>query len=280
MKVANRKWHISYAASTAAFLVSALVFISPTAASAQNTSTMRIGQIASIQLEDGQPAWIQSGYWVLRINSEDSVSLMVRMNMVMPDGTAAHTHTMSNLSVTEHSFENNVHSITGTATVSMREGDVDNVPVDIKVMNNEVITIMIGPEMVDNHFGSSPVYGTVFHPRTPSEEPPASTTPTAVQLSAQEIDETYRWMVGNEINPTLKIMANSDNTITVQNPTDEEHEFIIESEDGEELASSGDIEAGESGQVMFRPTSTGMIEYYCEYHPTTMNGVIEVVDTS
>jgi hypothetical protein len=245
---------------------------------------MLIGQIASIQLEDGQPAWIQSGYWVLRINSEDNVSLIVKMNMVMPDGTAAHKHTMSNLSATEHSFENNVHSITGTATVSMREGDVDNVPVDIKVMNDEVITITIGPEMVDNHFGSSPVYGTVFHPQIPSEEPPVSTTPsttpTTVQMSAQEIDEAYRWTIDNEVNPTLKLMANSDNTITIQNPTDEEHEFIIESEDGEELASSGDIEAGESGQVMFKPTSTGMLEYYCEYHPTTMNGVIEVVDTS
>jgi len=66
------------------------------------------------------------------------------------------------------------------------------------------------------------------------------------ETAEQGEGETYRWMdsTGAE-NPDLNIMSNTEYTIKIDNPTDEEHELIIESaSDGNtsEIAESGDIE--------------------------------------
>jgi plastocyanin len=98
-----------------------------------------------------------------------------------------------------------------------------------------------------------------------------------IQLGVTEQQEVYRWSDNNgTINPTLKFVFNSDNTVQIQNPTDEKHEMIVESPQGNELASSGDIEPNVSGELSFRPNMTGTLQYHCEYHPTTMLGTIDV----
>lgn len=127
------------------------------------------GQVANVQLEGGQPSWIQSGYWVLRINSQDSISFIAKINMVKPDGTAMHTHKISDLSVEDHSIEGNVHSITGAVTIMTGDDIVDNVPVTIKIVNDAVLAVTIGPEGVNGHFGDKPIYGTVAPSRAAME---------------------------------------------------------------------------------------------------------------
>ena len=99
--------------------------------------------------------------------------------------------------------------------------------------------------------------------------------PIIISMTAKEVDEVYRWSTDNGVNPALKFFVNTDDIIRIQNPTDEKHELVIESK-GIELASSGDIQPGSSGQLTFKPTLTGKIEYHCEYHPETMRGTIEV----
>jgi len=96
-------------------------------------------------------------------------------------------------------------------------------------------------------------------------------------LSAKDISGVYRWInpSTDAENPELNLKANSNNTIIIQNPTNAKHELIIDSQ-GKELATSGDIEPGSSGQLSFRPNSTGTFEYHCEYHPETMKGIISV----
>jgi plastocyanin len=96
-------------------------------------------------------------------------------------------------------------------------------------------------------------------------------------LDAKEISGVYRWIdpsTGSE-NPELSLKANTNNTVQIQNPTDAEHELIIESQ-GNELATSGDIAPSSSGKLSFRPNSTGVLEYHCEYHPETMKGTISI----
>jgi hypothetical protein len=97
-----------------------------------------------------------------------------------------------------------------------------------------------------------------------------------IDLSATEEDEVYRWSDSGGINPTLTILANTENQIQIQNPTDTKHEFVIES-DGEEIVASGDIEADSSGKLTITPDTIGTWQYHCEYHPTTMNGTINIV---
>jgi plastocyanin len=67
-----------------------------------------------------------------------------------------------------------------------------------------------------------------------------------------------------------------DNVVQLKNPTDSKHQLVITSE-GKEVASSGDIQPGKSGELTFAKLNQGeTLEYYCLYHPTTMKGTITV----
>lgn len=275
-----------------------------------NTATMNAhmmkGQIGSIQIgAGGQPEWIQSGMWLIRMLSADpqnpSAQLVAKFEMVKPDGTAAHQHSVYNFNATAMTQEGNSTTVLkGTATVSMKGAPVDNVPVTIKMFNNAVIGFWIGPDKVDSHFGTGPIYGTISagskanamamkgmeaSPAAPARNNDNNTSSNsnstaAIKMTAQEVDETYRWSTSDGgINPTLKMTANADNTVQIANPTDEKHELVIESS-GKELASSGDIAPEGSGYLAFKPLAPGTYAYHCEYHPDTMKGTIEVAGTS
>jgi hypothetical protein len=102
----------------------------------------------------------------------------------------------------------------------------------------------------------------------------------AIQLSAKldnSVNPPFRWVnpMSGVINPTLNFKANTNQTIQIQNPTDFKHQFIID-QNGKQLATSGDIAAGSSGQVSFKPNMIGTFGYHCLYHPTTMKGIIQV----
>lgn len=105
----------------------------------------------------------------------------------------------------------------------------------------------------------------------------SSNNNTSIAMNALELkNETYRWQnTSKQINPTLHLIANTDYTFKIQNPTDTKHELIIGS-NGTELATSKDINPGKSKSFVFSPNSTGIFEYHCEYHPDTMKGIIEI----
>ena len=51
----------------------------------------------------------------------------------------------------------------GTSTSSMREGPVTNIPSSISIMGDKVISIWFDPSKINNHFGNTPIYGTVMN---------------------------------------------------------------------------------------------------------------------
>lgn len=107
---------------------------------------------------------------------------------------------------------------------------------------------------------------------------PSSSSNSSLALSVKEAAGVYKWTnatTGTE-NPELNLRSSENNTIKIQNPTDTKHELIIESQ-GKEVASSGDILPGASGQVSFSPNGTGTFSYHCEYHPDTMKGTIKLI---
>jgi len=107
----------------------------------------------------------------------------------------------------------------------------------------------------------------------------SSSSPNAIQLSTKEESPgVYRWIGINTgtVNPTLKVSANTNSTIKIQNPTDTKHELIIDT-GADVLPSSDDINPDSSGQLSFKPTTTGTFTYHCAYHPFTMKGTIQVV---
>lgn len=97
-----------------------------------------------------------------------------------------------------------------------------------------------------------------------------------LELNAVEEDEKYMWSNTDGNNPDLTLVANTQNTIQIKNPTDAKHELVIEAED-KELAASGDIDGDGNGMLTITPTMTGTFEYHCEYHPSTMKGTIHIV---
>src|SRR5438105_14196476 len=105
----------------------------------------------------------------------------------------------------------------------------------------------------------------------------AASGQTAIQLSAKGTTGSYTWINTSTgaINPTLNLKANTNQTIKIQNPTDTKHQLIID-QNGKQLATSGDIAAGSSGQVSFKPNMAGAFGYHCLYHPDTMKGIIQV----
>lgn len=89
------------------------------------------------------------------------------LHMVMLNGSAMHTHEISNFTQTgDATFDSSTNSttITGTATITMREGPVQGVQTTIEIAQDKVIAITPDPAALENHFGNTPIYGIVASP--------------------------------------------------------------------------------------------------------------------
>ncbi|SRR6266540_4121927 len=130
------------------------------------------GNIASIQNDkDGKPSWVLSGHWktnLLNMSENDqknSSAFSTSFEMTMLDGKNSHTHTLTNFALTNKSTENNSTKVfTGTSSVSLKNGIVQNILTTIKFMGDRVISIWVDPSKVDNHFGNTPIYGNIMKP--------------------------------------------------------------------------------------------------------------------
>ena len=138
------------------------------------------GMISSIN-NDGEANWIISGHWMMDMASQNetatpnaatgTISNIAGFNailhMVMLDGSAMHNHEISNFTQTgDATFDSstNTTTITGTATITMREGPVPNVPTTIQIAQDQVIAISPEAAVLENHFGTAPIYGIVVTP--------------------------------------------------------------------------------------------------------------------
>ncbi|SEP03208.1 Copper binding protein, plastocyanin/azurin family [Halogranum amylolyticum] len=82
--------------------------------------------------------------------------------------------------------------------------------------------------------------------------------------------------VDGQNNPTLQLTAGTEYTLIWGNLDGAEHELIIEDANGEELAATESAsQQGATRSITFT-ASQKMAEYYCEYHPQSMRGTIEV----
>jgi len=82
--------------------------------------------------------------------------------MVMLNGSAMHKHRISNFSLTDATTQDKTSTYKGTVTITMKDGPVTEVPVEIKVMDNHVVAISLDGAKTNNHFGNTPIYGTIL----------------------------------------------------------------------------------------------------------------------
>jgi len=134
-----------------------------------------MGTIASLQNdENGNPTWIVSGFYKGSVSMNDktqdgnatgalpNATLKAQFNMVMTNGSAMHDHKIYNFTLTDMSMPNNSTTVfNGTATVTLRQGPVHDVPLSIKAMDNNAVSIWVDPTKIQNHFGNTPIFGTI-----------------------------------------------------------------------------------------------------------------------
>src|ERR671910_372612 len=139
-----------------------------------NPGSYAFGTIASLQNdENGNPTWIVSGLYKASLSmnktqdgatpgSLPNATVNSKFNMVMTNGSAMHDHEIYDFTLTDMSMPNNSTTIfNGTATITMRQGPVPDVPVSIKAMENNAVSIWVEPTKIQNHFGNTPIFGTI-----------------------------------------------------------------------------------------------------------------------
>jgi hypothetical protein len=133
------------------------------------------GTIASLQNdENGNPIWIVSGLYKASLSMNNktqdgaatgslpNATLNSKFNMVMTNGSAMHDHKIYDFTLTDMSMPNNSTTVfNGTATITMRQGPVPDVPLSIKAMDNNAVSIWVDPTKIQNHFGNTPIFGTI-----------------------------------------------------------------------------------------------------------------------
>jgi hypothetical protein len=136
--------------------------------------TYIFGPIAGLaKNETGSVDWIMVGNWRSNLanntdtqNNQSSNLFNAAIEMIKSDGTVRHTHTVTDFVVLNVSQpDSNSTLYTGTSTLSLREGPVEDVPTNIQKDNdNNVFQLMIDFASVDYHFGDLPLYGISSNP--------------------------------------------------------------------------------------------------------------------
>jgi len=130
-----------------------------------------VGYITSIQNNNqGKPEWALSGEWMTNIinstkdsfNETNPAKFGSAFYMTKLDGSAVHKHAITNFSLTDINNQGNTTSYKGTVTITLKEGPVKEVPIEIKVINKYVIALSLDPTKTNNHFGDTPIYGVIW----------------------------------------------------------------------------------------------------------------------
>jgi len=137
------------------------------------------GTISSVQLDKtGKPEWVLSGHWKSNLLNAFSNSTAghgnqsftpvfdAALRMVMVNGSALHSHAITNFKLLKvTSPNNNTKEFNGTVTASMRNGPITEIPVSIKFLGNNVISVWLDPMKIKNHYGSTPIFGFEVNPQ-------------------------------------------------------------------------------------------------------------------
>lgn len=124
-------------------------------------TTHKSGTISSVQT-DAQGKWNLDGEWSLDGINSGSPTFNAQFSMAKLDGSAKHQHNIYDFKIQGTPITNSTGTTyKGTATVSMKGNPATNVPVTIDLSDNGNFSIMIDPKATDNHFGNTPIIGTV-----------------------------------------------------------------------------------------------------------------------
>lgn len=126
-----------------------------------NTSD-KSGIIKSVQT-DAQGKWNLDGTWNLKGANSATPTFDANFSMAKLDGSAKHKHTISDFKIAGKPATDvsGATTYSGTATVSLKDGPANNVPVTIIISKNGDFSLNVDPKATGNHFGNTPIMGKV-----------------------------------------------------------------------------------------------------------------------
>lgn len=72
-----------------------------------------------------------------------------------------HSHTISGRTIGKPVTQNNITTISGPVTLTLKDGQHNGVPTTIKFIDKSTINISLDPSKVSHHFGNTPILGTI-----------------------------------------------------------------------------------------------------------------------
>ena len=136
-----------------------------------STQPLRLnGPINSIQFSsDGDVLWIVSGRWRMEGNFDNAgiapmviKGLNVSLVVVPADGSITHRYQLSDFKQDSISYDNNTitSSTKGKLTMTTsKDQRVENIEVELKLINKNILTITLDPSKTREQLGESPIYG-------------------------------------------------------------------------------------------------------------------------
>jgi plastocyanin len=76
----------------------------------------------------------------------------------------------------------------------------------------------------------------------------------------------------------LRPNTNYEFIVNILPEDNSELELKITTKQGEKIAEGEGVDEGESSNFIFNSCQPGTLPYFCEYHPTSMIGTINVVE--
>jgi hypothetical protein len=94
-------------------------------------------------------------YWV----TESIFSASFNMANINENGL--HNHTISGRTIGKPVTQNNITTISGPVTLTLKDGQHNGIPTTIKFIDKSTINISLDPSEVSHHFGNTPILGTI-----------------------------------------------------------------------------------------------------------------------
>jgi hypothetical protein len=148
---------------------------SSSAVAANNSAIKLRGGIGSLQDDQkNNTQWIVQGHWEMSVtkplqytaNGNNTVKTFnASFTMISLNGSRKDKDSISDFKQINSSIKNDSSQINlnGTATIiSKKLGRFEQVPVSLKIIRNNAFSVWIDPRNVNNYFGKTPIYGTVY----------------------------------------------------------------------------------------------------------------------
>jgi hypothetical protein len=108
--------------------------------------------------------WLLSGKWS---NTHASILghyesiFSASFNLANTNENGLHNHTISERTIGKAVTQNNITTIRGPVTLTLKDGQHNGVPTTIKFIDKSTINISLDPSKVSHHFGNTPILGTI-----------------------------------------------------------------------------------------------------------------------